>query len=82
MREFPIINGTGKDAKSSGAKRQLEYGLRGNEFTVKQLSKDSTDVSTKTSDKQPVKAEEKKSSEKQNSSSSKSSKKKHKRHRG
>lgn len=82
MREFPIFNGTGKEAKPSGAKRQLEYGLRGNEFTVKQLSKDSIDVSNKASDNQPAKAEEKKSSNKQNSSSSKSSKKKHKRHRG
>lgn len=82
MREFPIFNGTGKEAKPSGAKRQLEYGLRGNEFTVKQLSKDSTDVSTKTSNNQPAKVDEKKSSDKQNSSSSKSSKKKHKRHRG
>lgn len=81
MREFPIFNGTGKDAKPSGAKRQLEYGLRGNEFTVKQLSKDSTDV--KQPDNQPAKTDEKKSSDKQNSSSSsKSSKKKHKRHRG
>ncbi|WPV01833.1 hypothetical protein SNE26_08610 [Mucilaginibacter sp. cycad4] len=82
MREFPIFNGTGKEAKPSGAKRQLEYGLRGNEFTVKQLSKDSTDVSNKASDNQPVKVEEKKSSDKKSSSSSKSPKKKHKRHRG
>jgi hypothetical protein len=82
MREFPIFNGTGKEAKPSGAKRQLEYGLRGNEFTVKQLSKDSTDVGNKTSNSQPAKADEKKSSDKQSSSSSKSSKKKHKRHRG
>lgn len=82
MREFPIFNGTGKDAKPSGAKRQLEYGLRGNEFTVKQLSKDSTDV--KQPDNQPAKTDEKKSSDKQNSSSSssKSSKKKHKKRRG
>lgn len=81
MREFPIFNGTGKDAQPSGSKRQLEYGLRGNEFTVKQLSKDSTDV--KKPDNQPAKADEKKSSDKQSSSSSsKSSKKKHKRHRG
>lgn len=81
MREFPIFSGTGKEVKPSGAKRQLEYGLRGNEFTVKQLSKDSTDI--KQPDKQPAKADEKKSSDKQSSSSSsKSSKKKHKRHRG
>ena len=82
MREFPIFSGTGKEAKPSGAKRQLEYGLRGNEFTVKQLSKDSTDVSNKASDNQPAKTDEKKSSDKQSSSSSKSSKKKHKKHRG
>ena len=57
MREFPIYDGNGKDAKTTGAKRVLEYGLRGNNFTVKQLSKDSTD--NKATDqpvvKQPVK---------------------------
>lgn len=42
IREFPIYNGNTKEAKQTGAKRKLEYGLRGNEFTVKQLSKDST----------------------------------------
>lgn len=46
MREFPIYDGNGKDAKPTGQKRQLEYGLRNNNFTVKQLSKDSTDKST------------------------------------
>jgi len=43
IREFPIYDGPGKDAKTTGAKRVLEYGLRNNDFTVKQLSKDSTD---------------------------------------
>ncbi len=43
MREFPIYDGNGKDAKPTGQKRVLEYGLRGNNFTVKQLSNDSTD---------------------------------------
>jgi hypothetical protein len=86
MREFPIYSGTGKDAKPTGAKRQLEYGLRGNEFTVKQMSKDSTDVVTKTTPvaTTPVKqSKEKKSSTKKSekkNSSSKSKKKKHKRH--
>jgi hypothetical protein len=42
MREFPIYSGSGKDAKVTGQKRQLQYGLRDNSFTVKQLSKDST----------------------------------------
>lgn len=44
MREFPIYDGNTTAAKPTGAKRQLQYGLRNNEFTVKQLSKDSTTV--------------------------------------
>ena len=44
--EGPIYDGNGKDAKATGAKRVLEYGLRNNSFTVKQLSKDSTDKTT------------------------------------
>ncbi|MGZ3778201.1 MAG: hypothetical protein ACXVI9_11725 [Mucilaginibacter sp.] len=56
MREFPIYDGTGKDAKSTGAKRVFEYGLRDNNFTVKQLSKDSTDnKTTTTAAQQPAK---------------------------
>jgi len=43
IREFPIYDGNTKAAKPTGAKRQFEYGLRNNEFTIKQLSKDSTD---------------------------------------
>jgi len=54
MREFPIFDGNGKDAKPTGAKRIFEYGLRDNSFTIKQLSKDSTDKST-TVTQQPVK---------------------------
>ncbi|ASU34478.1 hypothetical protein [Mucilaginibacter xinganensis] len=46
IREFPIYDGNTKAAKATGAKRQFEYGLRNNEFTIKQLSKDSTDVKT------------------------------------
>jgi len=42
VREFPIYDGNTKTAKPTGAKRQFEYGLRNNEFTIKQLSKDST----------------------------------------
>ncbi|MGN8068971.1 hypothetical protein [Mucilaginibacter sp. 22184] len=90
MREFLIYSGTGKEAKPTGAKRQLEYGLRGNEFTVKQLSKDSTDVVDKkgTVATPPVKQNEekkstsaKKSEKKSKSSSSKSKKKKKHRRR-
>lgn len=85
IREFPIYDGGGKDAKPSGAKRQFEYGLRGNEFTVKQLSKDSTTTAAKSPAEQTAKKEEKKTSDNKKSenksSSSSSSKKKHKRHR-
>ena len=42
IREFPIYKGSGPTAKLSGAKRQFEYGLHNNSFTIKQLSKDST----------------------------------------
>ncbi len=68
MREFPIYDGSGQDAKSTGAKRVLEYSLRDNSFTVKQLSKDSTD---KTRVITPVPA----STSKATNSSKKSSKK-------
>jgi hypothetical protein len=44
IREFPLFTGTGKDAKPTATKRKLQYGLRNNNFTVKQLSKDSTSV--------------------------------------
>lgn len=95
MREFPIYDSNGKDAKPTGQKRVLEYGLRSNSFTVKQLSKDSADTKTTGSvAKQPVKAaiSDKKStsiSEKKSTSSKKSKKhsaakktkkKKHRRH--
>ncbi|MFD0793689.1 hypothetical protein ACFQZX_08675 [Mucilaginibacter litoreus] len=43
IREFPIYDSNDSTAKQTGAKRQLEYSLRSNSFSVKQLSKDSTD---------------------------------------
>ncbi len=46
IREFPIYDKNDSTAKPTGAKRQLEYGLRRNNFTVTQLSKDSTDSKT------------------------------------
>ena len=56
MREFPVYDGTGKNAKPTGQKRQLQYGLRNNSFTVKQLSKDSVSINTvKASVNPPVK---------------------------
>jgi len=68
MREFPIYNGSGQDAKPTGAKRVLEYGLHDNSFSVKQLSKDSTDK-TRVTTSAPV------TTNKSTSSSKKSSKK-------
>jgi len=84
MRRFDIYEGSGKDAKSPGQKRVFQYGLRNNEFTIKQISKDSTNVKETViaSTPAPVKnqTEEKhsssKSSHKEKHSSSK--KKKHK----
>lgn len=35
MREFPIFDGNGSDAKLTADKRILEYGIRNNSFTVK-----------------------------------------------
>ncbi|WP_374951157.1 PliI family lysozyme inhibitor of I-type lysozyme [Mucilaginibacter sp.] len=41
VREFPIYESNDSAAKPTGARRQLEYSLRSNSFSVKQLSKDS-----------------------------------------
>jgi hypothetical protein len=88
MREFPIYDGSGKDARPTGQKRVLEYGLRSNSFTVKQLSKDSTESKTiATTAKQPQKAStpEKKqttaSKKSKKHTTEKKKKKKHKKHR-
>ncbi len=35
MRQFPVYDGSGADAKPTGQKRILEYGIRNNSFTVK-----------------------------------------------
>ncbi|MFA6086635.1 PliI family lysozyme inhibitor of I-type lysozyme [Mucilaginibacter sp.] len=62
IREFPIYDSNDKTAKPTGAKRQLEYSLRSNDFTVKQLSKDSTTVSSGKSgvNEEPKKTEKQK----------------------
>ncbi len=81
MREFPIYDGSGKDAKPTGAKRVLEYGLRSNSFTVKQLSKDSTDVNdTKAVAKDPVRSSNSDKKEKTTKKKETTSKKKSKKH--
>jgi hypothetical protein len=70
IREFPIYSGTGKSAKKTGQKRQLEYGIRDNSFTVKQLSKGSTTVSTPVT-RSPAPASPVVKQRKQNTTSSK-----------
>lgn len=73
MRQFDIYEGSGKEAKLTGQKRLFQYGLRNNEFTIKQISKDSTNVKGTEVAPPPVKTQSK---EKHTSSkSSKSSKK-------
>ena len=82
FREFPIYKGSGKDAVPTGAKRQLEYGLSRNEFTVKQLSKDSVEVADKATAIAPAKQSDTRvstSNKSEKKSSSKSSKKKKRR---
>ena len=90
IREFPIYSGDGKEAKPTKQKRQLEYGLRNNSFTIKQLSKDSTDVTAVKSVVKPVVQNaapvKKQTAEKKSTKKSKKHiaepkhKKKHKRH--
>jgi len=48
MRQFPIYDANGKDAKPTGQKRLLQYGLRENQFTVQTLSTDSTGAAKQT----------------------------------
>ena len=87
MREFPIYDGKGKDAKPTGQKRLLQYGLRDNSFTVKQLSKDSVSVAKvkptgSSATKSHTSGSTKKSEEKpkKHTEEKKHKKKKHRRH--
>ena len=85
MRQFPVYDGDGKDAKPTGQKRLLQYGLRDNQFTVQTLSTDSTS-NAKQSVNQPAKTtatpvvvkNSNNSSSKNSSKSSSSKKKRHK----
>ena len=81
MREFPIFNGSGKDAKPSGAKRQLQYSMRNNDLSATQLSKDSTSVKTSTAvEPKPAKQEPEKKTEPKKKHKEETHKKKHKKH--
>lgn len=76
IREFPIYEGSGPSAKTTGAQRKLEYTLSNNNFNVKQLSKDSTSVK-ESPVSQVSKPAEKKSSESKKTETRKSTKKHH-----
>ena len=86
IREFPIYENNNSLAKPTGAKRQLEYGLSRNQFTVLQLSKDSTAVKTTPATAKPEvkRAEPKKHIRAHKSSKKKkhTKRKKHRRRRG
>jgi len=81
MREFPLYDGTGKEAKQNGQKRELQYSFHGNTLSASQVSKDSTNTGNKEPEKkviaQSVKTEEKKETKK---SSSHHKESKHERH--
>jgi len=79
IREFPVYDGSGKEAKLTSQKRKLEYSMRDNSLTVKQLSKDST--ASKVADAKPhatVKTESKPAKSKHHEEVK--HKKKHKKH--
>lgn len=46
MREFPIYDGNSADAKPTGEKRLLQYGLRSNSFTVKTITDENDGAKT------------------------------------
>jgi hypothetical protein len=85
IREFPIYDSNDSLAKPTGAKRQLQYGLSRNSFTVTQLSKDSVAVKNSQPTAQTVKQAEpeKKTVTKKSSKKKKAeAKKKRRRRRG
>ena len=86
MRQFAIYEGSGKEAKPTGQKRLFQYGLRDNEFTIKQIGKDSTQIKQTTAVTTPVKktteekhtsSKKKKHKEEEHKSTSHKKKKKH-----
>jgi len=76
-REYPLYSGSGKTAKPTGQKRQLEYGMRNNEFNVHTLSKDTAKVNSAV---KPVVQTNNSPSKPVKHTSEKKKKKKHRRH--
>ena len=54
FREFPIFNGDAAKAKNNNQKRLLQYGIKNNTFSVKQISKDSVSIAGKTIIDKPI----------------------------
>jgi hypothetical protein len=95
IREFPVYDGNAKNAKPTGAKKVLQYGIRDNTFTVTDISPIYSSASTKVAIKDTVKKVKAKTDKPKSSSASSSSRKskkhhseekhknkKHRRHRG
>jgi CRISPR/Cas system-associated protein endoribonuclease Cas2 len=79
MRQFAIYDGSGKAAKPTGQKRLFQYGLHDNEFTIKQIGKDSTETKQTTVVPALIKTQaEKKHNSSQKEKHTSSKKKKHK----
>lgn len=55
IREFPVYDGAGKNAKPTGQKKILQYGLRNGEFNVKDISALDTAVLSKKTVKDTIK---------------------------
>jgi len=90
VRQFPVYDGNGKDAKPTGKTKILQYGIRDNVFTVEDVSAADTTkaaakpaqtavVKTKTADK-PVKEKHTESKKKKKKVEEKPTKKKKKKH--
>lgn len=82
IREFPIYSSNDSLAKPTGARRQLEYGLRGNEFTVTQLSKDSVDTTKPEASVQPAPQKKKQTVSKRTAKKRRAETRRHRRRRG
>lgn len=80
MREFPLYDGTGKEAKPNGQKRQLEYSFHSNTLSATQVSKDSTNTNQKEVQKTVPVVKPKTEEKKESKSSKKHSDSKHAKH--
>lgn len=78
IREFPVYDSDSSNAKPTTEKRILQYSLRNNNLTVKELSQDSTSTASTTNTTTPTAAVEtpKKASESSETKKSKSKSKK------